>query len=102
MTQSDTPDIIRTALRDVIDPEVGLNIVDMGLIYDIAADDAHVRIGMTMTTPSCPMTDYLVGQVTDTVLNQVPKDATVDVQLVWDPPWSPDMISPDGKAQLGW
>jgi len=93
---------IETALRDVIDPEVGLNVVDLGLIYGIEVTGNNARIDMTMTTPSCPMTDYLVDCVTDTALRQLPEDGAVDVRLVWDPLWSPDMISPEGKNLLGW
>jgi metal-sulfur cluster biosynthetic enzyme len=97
----DEPDILR-ALHGVSDPEVGVNIVDLGLIYSIEIDQAKVRIIMTMTTPACPMHSYLIQEVRETILAEFEEVAEVEVRLVWEPAWSPKMISERGRRQLGW
>lgn len=89
-------------LRTVNDPEVGVNIVDLGLIYSTEIHGDTVRIVMTMTTPACPMHSYLTEEVREAILFQDEDVEKVDVQLVWDPPWSPQMISEKGRRQLGW
>jgi metal-sulfur cluster biosynthetic enzyme len=93
---------ILQALHGINDPEVGVNIVDLGLIYSAEVVGDRVRIVMTMTTPACPMHSYLTEQVRETILTEYEELAHVEVELVWDPPWSPRMISADGKRQLGW
>jgi metal-sulfur cluster biosynthetic enzyme len=95
------PDILR-ALHGVSDPEVGVNIVDLGLIYSIEIDQGKVRIIMTMTTPACPMHSYLIQEVRETILAEFEEVAEVEVRLVWEPAWSPKMISERGRRQLGW
>jgi metal-sulfur cluster biosynthetic enzyme len=97
-----TEENILQALRRVIDPEVGVNIVDLGLIYSSDVVGDRVRIVMTMTTPACPMHSYLTQQVREAILDEYEELAAVDVDLVWDPPWSPRMISAEGKRLLGW
>jgi len=92
---------IREALRQVIDPEVGLNVVDLGLIYGVDESDAGVRVAMTMTTPSCPMGDYLRGEVEQAARAALPGTA-VEVDLVWEPEWSPALMSEEAKKQFGW
>ncbi len=94
-------DILRV-LRQVNDPEVGVNIVDLGLVYSTERKGDRVRIVMTMTTPACPMHSYLAQEVRETILCQFEDIEEVEVKLVWDPPWSPQMISERGKKQLGW
>jgi metal-sulfur cluster biosynthetic enzyme len=94
-------DILRV-LQGVSDPEVGVNIVDLGLIYSIEIDGERVRIVMTMTTPACPMHSYLTEEVRETILAEFEVVAEVEVQLVWEPAWSPRMISERGRRQLGW
>ncbi len=94
-------DILRI-LRAVRDPEVGVNIVDLGLIYSTEVDGEKVRIVMTITTPACPMHSYLTEEVREAILSGNEEVETVDVELVWDPPWSPQMISEEGRRQLGW
>ncbi len=94
-------DILRI-LSGVNDPEIGVNIVDLGLIYSIEINDDKVRIVMTMTTPACPMHSYLTEQVRETILDELEEVAKVEVQLVWEPAWSPRMISTQGRRQLGW
>ena len=90
------------ALRAVNDPEVGVNIVDLGLVYTTEIEAERVRVVMTMTTPTCPMHSYLTEEVREAILVQCEEVENVAVQLTWDPPWSPAMISEEGKRQLGW
>ena len=94
-------DILQT-LHGVNDPEVGVNIVDLGLVYSAEIQGDNVRIVMTMTTPACPMHSYLTEEVREAILVQYEGVENVSVELVWDPPWSPQMISEKGKRQLGW
>jgi metal-sulfur cluster biosynthetic enzyme len=95
-------DAVREALRQVDDPEAGMNIVDLGLVYgvDVAADAVH--IDLTMTTAACPMADMIVDQAREVVAAIVPVGANVDVQLVWDPPWTPDKMTGIAKEHFGW
>ena len=96
-------DTLRDLLRDVIDPEIGINIVDLGLLYYTRlSGDGMAAIRMTLTTPGCPLGGYLTDAIHDT-LQDVPGVTGVDVQIVWDPPWDPDkMMSDWAKDQLGW
>ena len=88
-------------LRNCYDPEIPINVVDLGLIYDVKVDDEVVRIKMTLTAPGCPMASFLADDVRTKVLavDNV-KDVIVDV--VWEPPWTPAMMSPEAKANLGY
>lgn len=88
------------ALKGVLDPEVGLNIVDMGLLYNITATTEEIHISMTLTSPGCPMGDMIMEDVEDTVKAIAP-DAKVMVALTWDPAWSSEMISKEGRRFLG-
>lgn len=82
-------------LRSVIDPEVGLNIVNLGLIYDLqVSPEGMVELKLTMTTPACPMSSYIKQQVAR-VLQRTPGVRDSVIELVWDPPWSPHMIDPE-------
>ena len=78
---------ILQALRGVNDPEVGVNIVDLGLIYSAEIQGSQVRIVMTMTTPACPMHSYLTEEAREAILVQYEEVGNVSVELVWDPPW---------------
>lgn len=91
---------VRAALREVIDPELGCNIVDLGLIYGIDIADGAVAVRMTVTTPGCPMGDSLTTGV-ENALSVVPGVRSVSVEMVWDPPWSTELLSPEGHAFLG-
>jgi metal-sulfur cluster biosynthetic enzyme len=93
---------ILQTLRRVNDPEVGLNIIDLGLVYSAEIRGDSVHIAMTMTTPACPMRSYLAAEVREVIFDQHEDVQSVSVELVWDPPWSPQMISESGKRQLGW
>ncbi len=93
---------IRDALRNVDDPEAGMNIVDLGLVYGVEVAADHVRIAVTMTTPACPVADVIVDRVRDAVAAAAPDGVTVDVDLVWDPIWNPSMMSGIAKEHFGW
>ena len=89
------------ALRGVHDPEIPVNIYDLGLIYTIdIADNGNVHIDMTLTAPACPVAGMMPVMVKDAV-NKVEGVGEVAVDLVWDPPWSPDTMSDEAKLQLG-
>ena len=94
-------DELSAALRQVYDPEVGINVVDLGLIYGVAQRDDCVHVEMTLTTPGCPLHDT-IGQAVQRALLRVPGVARSEVELVWDPPWTPLMITDAGKRELGW
>ena len=90
---------VREALRQVIDPELGVNIVDLGLVYQVELSGTHVRIVMTMTSAACPLGDFLKDLVESTLRTAFgPVD--VEVVFVWDPPWTPDMMSETAREQL--
>ncbi|MGA2972799.1 MAG: iron-sulfur cluster assembly protein [Candidatus Bathyarchaeia archaeon] len=96
-----TKDEIITVLKDCYDPEIPINIWDLGLVYDInVLDDGNVGIKMTLTAPGCMMGGMIAEEVKSKIkaMNGV-KDAKVD--LVWEPPWSPDKMSEEAKAQMG-
>lgn len=93
-------DRIRDALRVVIDPELGENIVELGFIYDISISDGAARITMTATTPGCPAAGFLKEGVANSVA-RVPGVASVDVVMTFDPPWTPSRIGPSVRASLG-
>lgn len=92
---------IYDALRRVLDPEIGVNVVDLGLVYGVTIDGDDVRVDLTMTTPACPLGDTLVRE-TETVLRDAGVAGRVDVNVVWDPPWNPEMMSSAARDQLGW
>ena len=92
---------VMEALRQVVDPELGINIVDLGLVYGSEVRDGQVHVTMTMTTPACPMEELLMEMVHSAILRELSEARSVEVDLVWDPPWKPDMMSAAAKAQLG-
>jgi len=93
---------LEQALRSVVDPEVGVNIYDLGLIYEVlAGDEGDLRVRMTMTTPACPVGALLADQVRD-ALRALPEVREVEVELVWEPLWSPERMSEAARRQLGW
>lgn len=90
-----------SALRAVYDPEIPVNIYDLGLIYSLAIrDDKSVHIGMTLTAPACPVAGSMPGAVARAV-ERVPGIGPVDVELVWDPPWTPERMSDEARLELG-
>lgn len=88
------------ALRGVYDPELGLDIVTMGLVYDIRVLGTGVEVDMTLTTPGCPVSESLPVEAADAVQTAMP-DAEVDLRIVWDPPWTPERLSPEAMEALG-
>jgi metal-sulfur cluster biosynthetic enzyme len=100
-TMTATEPVVRDALRQVIDPELGINIVDLGLVYGIEIDDdARVRVVMTMTSPACPLGDYLKDLVDSTIKRRIPGVKDVEIRLVWEPRWDADMMSAHAEQQL--
>ena len=100
MTQPLTEAVILETLKQVIDPEIGCNIVDLGLVYSVTIDGGNVGVTMTLTTPGCPMHESIRWGVHNAILNL--EDVTdVDVQLVWDPPWNPLMMTEVGRRAAG-
>lgn len=93
---------IRDILRQVIDPEVGMNIVALGLVYGIEAAADRVAIEMTMTSPACPMGEMIVEDVHAALVKGLPDTAKVEVSLVWEPPWNPSMMDEATKEHFGW
>jgi metal-sulfur cluster biosynthetic enzyme len=96
-------DDLEEAMRDVVDPELGINVVDLGLVYDIRVDDNRVAVlDMTLTSAACPLTDVIEDQ-TRVALVTGPDGGLVDdvkINWVWMPPWGPDKITEDGREQL--
>lgn len=95
-------DAIREALRQVDDPEAGMNIVDLGLVYNIAVGDKAVFIDITMTTAACPMADMIMDDVREVVRRMTPHGTAVEVELVWDPPWTPEKMTGLARDHFGW
>lgn len=93
---------IRDVLRQVVDPEVGMNIVALGLVYrlDVAAD--HLAIEMTMTSPACPMGEMILSDVHAALAKVLPPMVKAEVRLVWEPPWNPSMMDEAAKQHFGW
>lgn len=96
-----TTDAITSCLENVIDPELGINVVDLGLIYNIHINGNKISVDMTLTTPGCPMAGVLAGSVEQAV-RQAFEGADVEVSLIWDPPWTPDRLSETARQQLGY
>lgn len=103
LTEPLTVELVRRLLRTVIDPELGVNIVDLGLVYEIAIDAStgKVAIEMTLTTPGCPLSGFLDDQIRG-CLAQLPQVREVAIELVWEPAWDPEMMSEDARETLGW
>jgi metal-sulfur cluster biosynthetic enzyme len=96
-----TEDMVREALREnVIDPEIGINVVDLGLVYGIDVQEATAEVTMTLTTPACPLGPYIDSEVRS-ALQDVPGIEETKVNLVWTPPWDPSKMSEDAKLELG-
>jgi len=96
-----TAEEVRDALRRVVDPELGASIVDLGLVYDVQVIGAKVFVTMTLTTPLCPMNEMIPDAVRQAI-GALPGVGGVDVDLVWTPPWEPQMMSRELKQRLGW
>ena len=97
-TATASRDDVVEAMKDVVDPELGINVVDLGLVYGIHLDEgSNVVLDMTLTSAACPLTDVIMDQ-TNSALEGIVND--VAINWVWMPPWGPDKITPDGREQL--
>jgi metal-sulfur cluster biosynthetic enzyme len=96
-----TREAILESLKQVYDPEIPVDIVNLGLVYDVAVDGGRVTVTMTMTSPGCPVGDFLAQEV-ERVIRALGDVDAVRVELVWDPPWSPEKMSAEGRKALGW
>ena len=92
-------DDIEEAMRDVVDPELGINVVDLGLVYGIAVDDRIATIDMTLTSAACPLTDVIEDQARSALTGSGMVD-DIKINWVWMPPWGPEKITDDGREQL--
>ncbi|HEY2833904.1 MAG TPA: metal-sulfur cluster assembly factor [Sporichthyaceae bacterium] len=98
MTTTVTEDDLTEAMRDVVDPELGINVVDLGLVYAVSVDEANIAtIDMTLTSAACPLTDVIEDQTRQAMEGLV---ADFRINWVWMPPWGPDKITDDGREQL--
>lgn len=105
MEQATTSEItdnqVWAALYRVLDPEIGINIVDLGLVYCVEVEGTDVRVTMTLTTPGCPLHGSITSAVREATQWFLPAVTSVDVNLVWQPRWCPDLISEAGRRELG-
>jgi metal-sulfur cluster biosynthetic enzyme len=95
-----TADQVRLALRKVKDPELNLNIIDLGLVYDIAVEGGDVQVEMTLTSPGCPAGPQIMGDI-ERAIKALAGVTNVTLNLVWEPFWSPDKIEPRVRAYMG-
>lgn len=93
---------VTEALRAVEDPEAGMSIVDLGLVYGVQVGPAAVHVRMTMTSPACPAAPYLVDESVAAIRAVAPPGTDVQVELVWDPPWTPERMSAEARGRFGW
>jgi FeS assembly SUF system protein len=96
----DLYEAVIAALRDIFDPEIPVNIYDMGLIYNVEIDDDHVVVTMTLTTPHCPVAETMPGEV-ELRVGSVPGVGSAEVNLVWEPAWDPGKMSDEAKLEMG-
>ena len=88
------------ALRAVVDPELHMNIVDLGLVYEVGLAEGAAHCRMTLTTPGCPYGPYLLHMV-DQALKTAPGVSDAEIEVVWDPPWSPEMMTEEARLEMG-
>ena len=96
-----TEDFVREALSTVVDPEAGMNVVDLGLVYGIDITDERIHVRMTMTTPACPMGDMILDSAHEAI-HAIAPDITIELELVWEPPWTPALMSESARGFFGW
>ena len=87
-------------LKTIYDPEIPVNIYDLGLIYNVEVQDSHVLVTMTLTTPHCPVAESMPGEV-ELRVGSVPGVGDCEVSLVWDPPWAPENMTDEARLELG-
>ncbi|WP_077146775.1 SUF system Fe-S cluster assembly protein [Sphingopyxis sp. KK2] len=96
----DLYEAVINSLKDIFDPEIPVNIYDLGLIYNVEIDEGHVVVTMTLTTPHCPVAESMPAEV-ELRVGAVPGVGDAEVNLVWDPPWSPENMSDEARLELG-
>lgn len=96
----DLYEAVVNSLKDIFDPEIPVNIYDLGLIYNVEVDEGHVVVTMTLTTPHCPVAESMPAEV-ELRVGAVPGVGDAEVNLVWDPPWSPDNMTDEARLELG-
>jgi len=94
--------VIVQALEQVVDPEVAMNIVDVGLVYGIKVAGDRVDVDMTMTSAACPVADIILEDVEAALDRALPPDLKIHVELVWEPPWTPQRLSARARSFMGW
>jgi metal-sulfur cluster biosynthetic enzyme len=94
--------VITRALERVVDPEVALNIVDVGLVYGVTVADGRVDVNVTMTSAACPVADTIVDDIESQLDAALPADLKIHVQLVWEPAWTPQRMSAKARLFMGW
>jgi metal-sulfur cluster biosynthetic enzyme len=97
-----TEDAVWDTLRTVDDPEVGMNVVDLGLVYGVEVRGGDVSVRLTMTSPACPLGEAIVDGAAAAIRAAAPGAGRIDVALVWDPPWTPERMSEAARARFGW
>ena len=100
MAEEITLEAVYEALKTVYDPEIPVNVVDLGLVYDVQVNDSDVYVQMTLTFPGCGMGPY-IGQQAEWAVQEVDGVEEVQIEMVFDPPWSPELISEEARSQLG-
>jgi len=95
-------DEVREALRGVEDPEAGMSIVDLGLVYGVEVTASRIQVRMTMTSPACPVAPYIVEEAVAAIRAAAAWVPDVQVELVWDPPWTPERMSATARERFGW
>ena len=95
-----TKDVIYESLKTVFDPEIPINVVDLGLIYDVQVNKGDIYVQMTLTAPGCGMGPYIAQQA-EWAIQDIEGVDEVEIEMVFDPPWSPDLISEEARSQLG-
>lgn len=95
-----TQDEVLNVLKEVEDPEIGVNVVDLGLVYQVNVSDADVNVEMTLTAPGCPMHDT-IARAAEMAIETLPDVKDAHVKIVWNPPWTPDLLTDEGRRLLG-
>lgn len=94
--------VLTAALQRVIDPEVAMNVLDVGLVYRVTAAAGRVDVTVTMTSAACPVTDVIVEDIEHQLDRSLPEEWTIHVELVWEPAWTPQRLSPKARLLMGW
>jgi metal-sulfur cluster biosynthetic enzyme len=93
---------LTAALERVVDPEMALDIVALGLVYGVEAAPGAIKVRLTMTSAACPVSEMIVEDVVHAVRGELGPGTAVDVEMCWEPPWSPERMSPAARAAMGW